>query len=155
MDFVVSKVAMAICALLVVTILAGVFSEDAFVGRPRGFEHILSEFCDLTERTCARGSVGSIVWNTPFLPSGESVTVSIHKGTVLVESTEGSAARKPSQGLHLWRPDGRPLNLSMVEALDEGAGCLTFESGQDMNIVAESVTFENERRIFVFVYPMD
>jgi hypothetical protein len=154
MDFVVSKVAMAICALLVVAVLAGVFSEGALVGRTRGFEHILNEFCDLIERACAKGSEGSIAWSTPFLQSGESVTISIHKGTVLLESAEGSDARRPSHGLHLWHSDGRPLNLSMVEALDECAGCLTFESGQDMNIVAESVTFENERHIFVFVYPM-
>lgn len=155
MDFVISKVAMAICALLVVAILAGVFSEDALVGRSRGFEHILSEFCDLIERTSARGSEGEIVWTTPFLPSGEPVTISLHKGTVLVESTEGSDARTPSQGLHLWRSDGRPLNLSMVEALDESAGCLTFESGQYVKIIAESVTFEDELRIFVFVHLLD
>jgi len=91
-------------------------------------------------------------WETPFLPSGEGVTISIHKGTALVESSAGAAARQPASGLHLWRSDGRYLNESMVAALDDGAGSLIFESGQTVEIVAQTLTYENDARTFVFVY---
>jgi hypothetical protein len=153
MDFIVSKVAMAVCALLVITVLAGLFTEGALLGGDNGFEHILDEFCELAERT-AMGEA-FIAWDVPFLPSGESVTISIHKGTVLVESNEGAAARKPACGLHLWRSDGRCLNESMVTALDDGAGSLIFESGQTAEIVSQILTFENEARTFVFVHMLD
>ena len=152
MDFVVSKVAMAICALMVVAVLAGVFSGGALVGRAHGFEHILTEFCELTERAGTTGPKSSIVWIAPYLPDGDGVTISIHRGIVLIESNDGSAADRPSRGIHVWHPDGRELNRSTVEALDRSAGTLSFESGQSVEIVAKSVTYENEQRLFVFAY---
>ena len=153
MDFIVSKVAMAVCALLVVAVLAGLFTESALIGGDSGSEHILDEFCELADRA-AMGEA-SIVWEVPFLPSGEGVTISVHKGTVLVESSEGVAARLPAFGLHLWRSDGRCLNESMVTALDDGAGSLIFESGQMVEIVSQIHTIENEARALVFVYMLN
>ncbi len=152
MDFVVSKVAMAICALMVTAVLAGLFAEGNLLGGSRGFERILDEFCELTERAAVSGSESEILWEVPFLPSGEAATFSIYKGTVLVETNEGAAAERPSCGLHIWRPDGRALNESAVVALDEGAGSLEFDSGQTVEIVTRSIVYENEPRAFVFVY---
>lgn len=153
MDFVVSKVAMAICSLLVITVLVGLFTDGAFLGGNSDSGHVLDEFCDLTDRAFLGGS--SIVWQTPFLPSGESVTISIHNGIVLVESSEGAAARQPSCGLHLWRSDGRCMNASTVTSMDDGAGSLIFESGQTVEIAARILTYESEPRVFVFVYLVD
>ncbi len=153
MDFVVSKVAMAICALLVVTVVAGVFSEGALIGRTRGFEQVLAKFVNLAEQAVGTGSESSVLWCAPYLPDGEGVTISIYRGIVLVESTEGSAADYPIRGIHVWHPDGQPLNRSMVDALDRCSGSLTFESGQSVVIVTKFVTYEDERRLLVFVYP--
>ena len=150
MDFIVSKVAMAVCALLVIAVLAGLFTEGALLGGDKGFEHILEEFCELADR--ASMGEAHMEWEVPFLPSGECVTISVHKGTVLVESSAGAAARQPASGLHLWSSDGRCLNESMVAALDDGAGSLIFESGQTVEIVAQTLTYENEARTFVFVH---
>jgi len=152
MDFIVSKVAMAMCALIVTAALAGVFTDGALLGKVSGPEQILQEFCELADRAALSGSEAEVVWQAPFMLDGGSVTISIDKGTVLVESRESSAAGRPSQGLHLWRADSRCLNESVVRALDEGAGCFTFESGQSVEIVTKLVTFEGEPRHFVFVY---
>ncbi len=150
MDFIVSKVATAVCALLVIAVLAGLFTEGGLLGVECGFEHLLDEFCELADRAAVGET--SMVWEVPFLQNGEGVTFSIHKGTVLVESNEGAAARQPSCGVHHWRSDGRCLNESMVAALDEGAGSLIFESGQNVEIVSQMLTYENEIRTFVFVH---
>ncbi len=152
MDFIVSKVAMAICALLVVAVLAGVFSQGALLGTGSSLERILDEFCDLTERVALGEGVSSLVWETPTLPEGEDVTFSIHRGIVLVESNQGSAAGSPAYGVHIWRPDGRTLNESTVEALDECSGSLIFQSGQKIRIAAEALIYEQEPRTFVFAY---
>lgn len=152
MDFVVSKVAMAICALLVIAVVSGFFSSGFLRGGTHAFHHILEEFCDLTERAAESGCESEMIWNVPFLPSGDGVTLSINKGTVLLESNEGSAAERPWCGVHLWHSDGRALNESTVTALDDGTGSLVFESGQSVEIVSKSIIFEDEPRIFVFAY---
>ena len=150
MDFVVSKVAMAICALLVVTVMTGLFAESAILGGGSGFEHVLDEFCELVDRAAAWES--SVVWQAPFLPDGGEVAISIEMGVVLLESEDGTVARKPAGGLHLWHTDDRPLNSSMVRALDEGTGSLIFQSGQKVEILSKVLTCNQERRTFVFAY---
>jgi hypothetical protein len=153
MDFIISKVAMIICALLVVATVSGLFTDGALTGEDDAFERILDEFCDLTGEAVM--GEGSIVWQVPFLPDGDGVTISIHRGTVLVESADGASARQAPSGLHLWQSDGRCVNESMVASLDEGAGSLVFESGQTVEIVTRVLTYENELRAFVFVYVLD
>ncbi len=150
MDFVVSKVVMAICALIVVSTLAGIFSERALLDGGRGFESVLSEFCEMAERAVSAGTESRLVWTAPYLPDGNEVTISIHDGIVLIESSEGSAAERPSQGIHIWHHDGRPLNSSTVDVLDRSAGSLEFHSGQDVEIMTSLVTYEEEPRLFVF-----
>jgi|GEM_PF-1255249 len=153
MDFIVSKVAMAVCALLVVMAISGLFAGNGITGGDRGFERILDEFCDLASRAAAGQS--SMFWEVPFMTDGESVTMTVHNGTVLVESAYGAAAREPASGLHIWRSDGRALNKSAVSSLDTAAGSLAFDSGSTVEIVSRLVTYENEPRAFVFVHVMD
>ncbi len=153
MDFVISKVVMAICALLVVVTVSGLFTDGAIIGGDHGFEHVLDEFCDLASRAASGES--SMAWQVPFLADGEGVTLSIHNGTVLVESAYGAAARQPSFGIHLWHPDGRALNGSAVASLDRSEATLALESGQTVEIVTIVVMYENEQTPFVFVYAGD
>jgi hypothetical protein len=149
MDFVASKVAMAICSLIVVTILAGLFSDGALMTGRRDFEHVLDELCAIIDRAAAGET--RILWEVQPTANGEGVTISICKGTVLAESSDGTAARRPLCGIHLWTSDGRPMNESMVEALDESAGSLVIESGQTVEIVSHELLCDDERRVFVFV----
>jgi len=153
MDFVISKVVMAICALLVIATLTGLFTEESLLGNDRGISHVLDEFCEIAAR--ANMCESDVLWQTPFLLDGGVVTMSIQKESVLAESSGEAAARQLSSRVHLWRSDGRPLNESAILALDSDAGSLVFESGTTVEIVSRMLTYEDGPRIFVFVYLND
>jgi hypothetical protein len=150
MDFIVSKVAMSICALMVVAVLAGVFDRDAFVDGDEGLSGILERFCGLVDRAADSRSEFISGWKVPLLPSGDSIAISIQAGVVKAVSDGGIARAQQSCGLHTWVWDGAGLNLSSIVDMDESAPQLDFKSGETILIRTTQVTLENEPRFLVF-----
>jgi len=151
MDFIVSKVAMSVCALMVVAMLAGVVDRDAFVDHDQELATILVRFGGLVERAATSCSEVAADWTVPLLSGGESVSVSIQAGIVAIEA-EGKAARaQPACGIHTWDWDGSMLNLSSIEELDESSPRLQFTSGEAILIDTVQVMLENECAYLVFI----
>jgi hypothetical protein len=151
MDFIVSKVAMAICALMVVAVLAGVVNRDAFVDHDQELATILAIFGSLVERAATSCSEIAADWTVPLLSDGESVSVSIQGGIVAAEAGGRTARAQPACGIHTWDWDGSGLNLTSIEGLDESSPRLQFTSGEAILIETIQVTLENECTYLVFV----
>lgn len=150
MDFVVSKVAMSICALMVVGVLAGVLDRDAFVDEDLELSGILDGFSDLVERAATSSSEFTTGWRIPLSPDGGPIVISIRAGFVSAESGGRIAMAQPACGLHTWTWDGRELNSSSIREMDESSPQLRLESGMTILIETTQVTLENEPRYLVF-----
>lgn len=150
MDFVVSKVAMSICALMVVAALSGAFDRDAFVGEDEGLSRILESLCDLVNRAATSRSEFAVGWIVPLLPSGDSMAISIQAGLVKAEGIGSTERAQPSCGLHTWVWDGGEMNLTAMVDMDETSPQLDFRSGETIIIRTVQVTLENEPRFLVF-----
>jgi len=152
-DFVVSKVAMSVCALMVVAVLAGVFDGDAFIDRDHGLSGVLDRLSDLVDRAATSSSEFTTGWRVPLSSDGSPIVISIRAGSVSAECSGRTAVAQPACGLHTWTWDGRGLNSSSINEMDRLSPQLMFESGMTILIRTIMVTFENEPRYLVFASP--
>ena len=150
MDFVVSKVAMSICALLVVATLGGMFKGDMFVDRRGELETILDRLCSLTDRLERSGLETRLSWQVPALSTGKGIEIAVHGNTFSAESENYKVMRQAENPVHLWAWDGKGLNRSEVECLDGLAQELRLVSGQLFELRVSPVMIENEREQMVF-----
>lgn len=150
MDFVVSKVAMSICALMVVATLAGVFDRDAFVDMDHELSVLLDRLSDLVDRAATSNSEFTTGWKVPLSSDGSPIVISIRAGSVSAESDGRTAMTQQACCLHTWNWDGRGLNSSSICEMDRSSPQLRFESGMTILIRTILVTLENEQRYLVF-----
>lgn len=150
MDFVVSKVAMSICALTVVAVLAGVFDRGAFVDREIELSEILDRLSRLVDWAAKSGSEFTTGWGIPLSSDGSPIVISICGGVLSASSGGRTAMRQPACGLHTWSWDGRGLNKSSICELDRLSPQLKFESGMTILIRTILVNLENEPKYLVF-----
>ncbi|MGQ9587684.1 MAG: hypothetical protein ACUVT7_04795 [Thermoplasmata archaeon] len=151
MDFVVSKVAMSVCALLVLSVLAGAFSSERFVEKDAELESVAEDLSLLAERIWRSGSEIRMTWAVPFLSTGEGVEITIENSVVWAKSATDLAVRKPSCGLHTWAWDCSELNSTTARELDSHARQVNARSGQSLELRTEHVLFESQTKLMVFV----
>lgn len=151
MDFIVSKVAMSICALLVVSVLGGMLRSDIFVDEPDELESILTDLSMTLERAAWSGCETKTAWTVPFLTDHDIIEVSISSSTVSAGSGDRRVAVSPACEIHTWSWNGSALNATVVRHLDDISPAVRSVSGQAMEIWTQSVSFENGYRVFAFV----
>lgn len=150
MDFFVSKVALSICALLVIGILGGVTDKDRFVDYGHEIETILGDLCEVAGRALRGLSEGSVLWTVPALSNGEALELALDHGLVLCRSDGRSFIREPPCYLHTWRWDGSGLNKTILDRLDDSSAQLTIVSGDGLLLTTAHILLENELRLLVF-----
>jgi hypothetical protein len=149
-DFVVSKVAMSICALMVVATVAGVFERDAFVDKDHELSVLLDRLSNLIDRAAMSNSEFTTGWKVPLSSDGSPIVISIRTGSVSAESDGRFAMTQQACWLHTWNWDGQELNSSSINEMDGSSPLLRFESGTTILIRTILVTLENEQRYLVF-----
>jgi hypothetical protein len=152
MDFVVSKVAMSICALMVVSALGGMFGTDALLGHRGYLEDILDDFCSVTNAVALSGAEASMFWSVPFASGGGIVLIELNGSIVWARSGSDRAVDQPISTVRTWTHDGRPLNKTMLIELDKGSHGLLARSGDVIVLRSRIVSVDNEQKMFVFAY---
>ncbi len=151
MDFVVSKVAMAVCALVVLAVLAGIAEPGYFVDGDAELRSYLDEFCVLAERGVLLGNELDTHWDVPTKADGKYVELSVKAGIVSLLSDQKREARAPQFGIHTWTWDGSCLNASIVEKLDTRGPTLWAWSGDAVTLETMTVLYEDSPTLMVFV----
>jgi len=151
MDFVVSKVAMSICALLVVSVLGGVLGNDVLFRKTGELDGILNDLSIILETSLWSGCEGNTNWHVPFLSDGENVDISVCDVEFSAKAGERSAVLRPACDVHTWLWNGSALNRTSVEALDSNAPSISTCSGRVLEIRIQVVAFENQNRLFAFI----
>lgn len=151
MDFVVSKVAMSVCALLVVGVLGGLINGTTTIEEEHELSAVLDDLRELVERTGRTGAQGTIHWTVPSLSTGGEVSLQL-TCRLLRASCEGhSAVERPSCPIHTWAWDGTMLNSTVIVELDRAAPALEAVSGQLLVLHPELVLAENDEVQMLFV----
>jgi hypothetical protein len=151
MDFIISRVVMSICALLVAGVLAGAVSLPLFEGADAELRGIVEGFCRTADNVAGSFSEVELVWTVPSLASGATVRVTVDCELVTADYAGSQAVASPSCKIHLWEWDGTMLNLSRVEALDEGSAPILTRSGDSILLESIIVELEGLRQPMLFV----
>jgi len=143
MDFVLSKVAMSVCALLVAGVLAGCMDPSRFAGQEGEIDSVVKRFCGLVDRAVSSHSETWLAWEVPSMADGEDIRMVIHRGLVMAEAGAESAIAQPVTGIHTWHDTGASMNATVLRLLDESADELVIHSGHQVLLVTELVLLEN------------
>ena len=114
-DFVVSKVAVVICALLVLTILRGVTGTDMKAPLKEALEEIVGGLCSLADGIMSAGGECETIWTVPPLPSGESIMITLEHGTLRGECEDHEVIRAPTALIRTWSYGGGMHTRSRFE----------------------------------------
>jgi len=153
MDFFVSKVAMSICALLVVAALGAALGKDRFVDGARETREIMEDFCDLAESAYDAGSEGTATWTAPKLSTGEGLQLVVDQEGIHSRWNGQTIICAPHCQLHTWRWGGGVLNQSALEALDERSEGFTVTSNDEVMVSTNFVMVDSDLVLMVFVLP--
>lgn len=151
MDFVISKVAMSICALLVVGALSGCLDPANFVDPGQELDDLVRRFCGLVDRAVLSGSSCSMAWEVPRLSDGGDVVLLISQGLVTAKAGAEGSVGQPVSGVHTWHNTGAAMNTSGLRLLDTAAEGLGARSGERILLTTELVLLENEPAYLAFV----
>jgi hypothetical protein len=155
MDFIVSKVAMSICALLVASVLCGVVDENVLFRSSGELRAVLDDLTSTIEASAYSGSESDIMWTVPFLSNGDSIDVSVNSVAIKASAGQESAIVKLTCRLHTWTWNGSSLNKSSLEPLDASSPSVESRSGHGLGIAVRVISFENQDAAFVFVRATD
>ena len=152
MDFVVSKVAMSVCALMVVSVLGGILEQDLVFGGGSELETIVKQFCSLADRALMSGSDAEVGWTVPSLADGTRIELRVEKRIVTGEADGERSMTQPMSDIHTWTWDGRALNDSTVDKLDDASAGIIAMSGESVALEVRAVMLENEPKMLLFVF---
>lgn len=151
MDFIVSKVAMSICALTVASVLGAFFGDELFVNENDELERILADLSATAHSAILSQSEGAAIWRVPFLSNGDTISMSVDETEFRAICGEEMAILRPPMAIHTWSWDGTELNESAVEALSETSRPACSSSGHALEITTRLVSYENDQKLLAFV----
>lgn len=148
-DFIVSKVALSLCALMVVGGLSGAVEMALSPDPGMDLDGLLDDILGTLAVMAAHGGESVIEWRVPALSSGSSASVSFMGGG-MVASAEGRA-RAAEADIHVWTWDGLPMNDSRLQELDRGSEPLEKSTGDTVVFRGALVPVDNCVGLLLFV----
>jgi len=151
MDFIVSRVCMAVSALVVLGILAGLFVPGPASEPVEDLEAILEDLSRTVGLLAAHEAQGELLWAVPSLPSGESIRLEVLGCSAIAQSSHRTACAQLQVPLRTWLWSGQALNESELAHLDEAAEPLSAPSGTTLRMTMSTVQVAGVERVAVFV----
>ena len=153
MDFVVSKVAMSICALLVAAVLGNIYGDGAFRDVRGELAGVAMDLIAVASAPLDARTECTASWEVPYLSAGERVSVVVSAEFIRVFTSSVVVMIATPFAMHTWSWDGSPLNDSLVAELDGRAPKTTASSRGTITIAAMEITMGNETELMVFAHP--
>ena len=148
-DFVVSKVALSMCALLVAGCLSSVVEEALSPDLGMDLERVLDDILGTLTVMAAHGGESLVEWRVPVLPSGCCATVSFMSGGV-VACADG-LTRAAQADIHVWAWNRLPVNGSTLRELDEVSAPLGKSTGDVVAFRGALVPVDDCVELLLFV----
>ncbi len=151
MDFVVSKVALSVLALMTAGTLYGLYDGDMLTDAEGDLDRILQRFADETVWPSTDIVESRVIWEVPGLPDGGVVWLVVGGPVVEAHSGNSVAALMLPTDMHTWSPTGVPLNATTLESLDDGSPMLRACTGQHVTVESAEVMVDNSQELLLFV----
>jgi hypothetical protein len=150
MDFIISKVAMSICALLVVSILGGMFRPGALLDARNELGSIIDDFCAIVDMVALSRAQTEMYWTVPHTSAGGVIHLELDKAVVKVTSEADKALAQPPSDVRTWSIEGNLLNSTELAELDSGQSSIRARSGQTIELASKTIYCEHEELMLVF-----
>lgn len=150
MDFIVSKVALSVCALLTVAVLSNVFEGDRFVPTDAEVRRIVNDLRETIDSVCGGGTEESVSWLVPRLPDGEDVSICIIGEFIRGDAEGRSFIARSIAPVHTWAWDKERLNQSLIRNLDNSSEDIQAVSGEVLVISSIAAPVDNDQMLLVF-----
>ena len=144
MDFVVSKVAMSICALLVMGAILGALQGQDFVEPVDELRDIAVSFCAVSEGLLRDGGEGGLAWRVPFAASGGSITISLGGESVVLSGSGRHVVERTWFPINTWSWDGTEMNSTQMRDRELHAPRIQANSGEDIWLSCTRVAVDND-----------
>ena len=151
MDFVISKVCLSICALLLLVTIGGTFDEPLSSAELREIMIVADRFDDLILTLVERGCEAKHVYRMPSLASGSAITMTLRTSGLEIQSENARHDVALSYPLHLWEWNLTELNQSDVEWMDSSAWPLAATSGELLRIEVMKIPIQGVATMMVFL----
>jgi hypothetical protein len=160
-DFITSKLAMMIAAIIILTSVLGIFSMQREDAKDLELRNIVEEISQtinnlntvsgetketMTFRTGEQG-----IYLTPNV-DGKPYEIVITQYEVIVKQEGKIFLRDFVMSIHLWEPENIMYNLSLLQNRDEENSQLEFVSGEDFVIHRKLMEMDGEKGYMTFVY---
>lgn len=161
LDFITSKIAMMIAAVIILTSVLGIFSmqrEDAkelelrnvadrISGAVNNLNTVLGETSEVI--TFTKGEDG--IFLNPKI-DGKTYEIIITQNEVVVKQEGKNFLREFVVNIHTWEPENMLYNLTQLQYKDEENTKLDFRSGEDFIIQRKLIEIDGEKEYMTFVY---
>lgn len=150
MDFILSKVAMSACAILVIAIIGGMFGEGSLLSPEGELKKVVDGLCSIVDQIALSRAEGTVSWQVPFTSGGETIIIRLDGMLMRAESGACKEVVQPAIKIRTWTYDGCPMNASQLAELDNKCPILEARSGHSVNLESRLVALDNQDRLFVF-----
>ena len=151
MDFIVSKVAMAVTALIVLAILTNALDDSMFLDQDVEISRALSDLCEVIERVHDTEAEADLAWLVPAMPTGAELTIRVESQWIIGESDGRKSIEQPMREYHTWEPTTCVLNRSTMTELDASAPTVKVSSGQALRISVIELLVDGSETLVLFV----
>ncbi|UCE80940.1 MAG: hypothetical protein JSV94_00405 [Methanobacteriota archaeon] len=151
MDFVISKAALSICALLVASVLGQTLSEPPTSSELRGLEAVADHIDDLLSVLAGVDCEITHAYDVPSLSTGSTITLIFRTGGVEISSEDAQVTISSRMRIHLWEWNGTELNRSIIDGLDTNHDSLVVVTGDQLRIFATHIPVQSVSMYMTFV----
>ena len=162
LDFITSKIAMMIAAIIILTSALGIYALQREQTKDLKLNNIADKIAGAIENintlqgetkvniTFDKGKEG--IYIDPTV-NGKNYEILISQYKIMITQEERRAISNFVIQIHLWLPLSNAYNLTEIEDIDESNRTLEFLSGEDFKIQRKLVEIngENEYRTFVYM----
>jgi hypothetical protein len=151
MDFVISKVGMSICALLVVSVLGQSLYESSSTGEMDALEGIVRLFDRLLYNCVVAGEDVDCLYRVPHLPGGSLVCMTFYPSGVIASSEDARVRAETCCPLNLWHWSGDELNQTELGEMNRDCDPIESTSGDGLLIEVRRVPVQSVSCRMAFV----
>ena len=152
MDFVISKVAMSLCALIVASVLGPILVSVNDDGDRVELDAFVTNLSRAISMAVVAGLETNCELSLPTTSSGDEVHLELRPGGLLISSEDERVVCRPCTKLHLWKWNGSALTSTEVERLDSTHRESVAVSGDTIIAATRWIPVDSTPTLLAFVW---
>ncbi len=161
LDFVTSKIAMMIAAIIILTTVIGLYALQREQAKDMELQNVADKIAEAIHNvntiqgetkvnvTFDRGDDG--IYVKPLM-NGKGYEILITQNKVIITQNGRRSISNFVVSVHLWVPLFNAYNQTQIEEIDEANKTLELQAGEDFVIERKSIELSGENEYMTFIY---